>query len=395
MRRTAQDVGCSDAGRWPKPVTMHPIPSTPKESEAMTTINVTKSLLPDRDKFHAYVEQILDSGWFTNQGALVQELERRLAVYLGVKNVVLVANGTLALQVAYKLLELTGEVITTPFTFVATASSLIWNGLDAVFADIDPLTCNLDPAAVERRITERTSAIVPVHVFGNPCEVERFREIAKSRGLRLIHDAAHAFGVTYRDSSIMNWGDVSTISFHATKLFHTIEGGALIISDDQLCDRARKLINFGITGPESIECLGINARMNELQAAMGLVLLDQMEAVAEKRQRLRTKYDELLGDSLARPLWNPHASDNNTYYPVLFHDEVTLKGVQQALIAQGIYPRRYFYPSLDELPFLNPRADVMPVSRDIAHRVLCLPFYDDLDEEACRRICRIISAQVA
>lgn len=355
----------------------------------MKKINVTKSLLPDRKKLDAYVDRILESGWLTNRGALVRELEQRLENYLNVKHVVLVSNGTLALLVAYKLLGLTGEVITTPFTFIATASSLAWAGLDVVFADIDPRTLNLDAGNIEEKITAKTSAIVPVHVFGNSCEVERIQEIATRRHLKLIYDAAHAFGVTYKDESILQWGDVSTLSFHATKIFHTIEGGALIIKDDQLCEQARKMINFGITGPDQIECLGINTRMNEFQAAMGLTLLDQMGEVTQKRETLYNLYNSLLGDSLKRPVWNPHASNNHHYYPVIFPSEESLKRAQQALNERNIFPRRYFYPSLDELDFLNKTADVMIVSRDISHRILCLPFYDELEESECREICQI------
>ena len=354
----------------------------------MKKINVTKSLLPDRKKLDTYIDRILESGWLTNRGALVQELEQRLEKYLNVKNVVVVSNGTLALQVAYKLLGLTGEVITTPFTFIATASSLAWTGLDVVFADIDSRTLNLDAGKIEEKITAKTSAIVPVHVFGNPCDVERIRDIADQHHLKLIYDAAHAFGVTYKGDSVLQWGDVSTISFHATKLFHTIEGGALIIKDDQLCEQARKMINFGITGPEKIECLGINTRMNEFQAAMGLTLLDQMSIANAKRQKLQELYDTLLGDCLQKPLWNLDAVRNYAYYPVLFSDEATLKQVQQSLNEKNVFPRRYFYPSLDELDFLNKNSDVMSVSRDISHRILCLPFYDDLEENDCRAICQ-------
>ncbi len=361
---------------------------------ALKKINVTKSLLPDRRKFDTYVDRILESGWLTNRGTLVRELEHRLEEYLHVKNIMLVSNGTLALQVAYKLLGLTGEVITTPFTFIATVSSVVWNGLDVVFADIDPRTFNLDASKIEEKITPRTSAIMPVHVFGNPCEMERIQEIADGHHLKIIYDAAHAFGVTYKGESILQWGNVSTLSFHATKIFHTIEGGALIIKDDKLCEQARKMINFGITGPESIECLGINTRMNEFQAAMGLTLLDQMETVNQKRSSLYDLYNSLLGDHLPRPQWNPNASNNHHYYPVLFESETVLKRVQQALNERNIFPRRYFYPSLDELDFLNAKSGAMKVSRDISHRILCLHFYENLKDSDCRVICQIITSNL-
>jgi dTDP-4-amino-4,6-dideoxygalactose transaminase len=351
----------------------------------MKRINVTKSMLPDRKKFDGYVDRILELGWFTNRGALVRELEQRLAAYLGVRNLVLVSNGTLALQVAYKLLGLRGEVITTPFTFIATASSIVWNGLDVVFSDIDPHTFNLDPAKIEEKITSHTSAIVPVHVFGNPCEVEMIQEIAEKHSLKVIYDAAHTFGTTYDGKSVLEWGDVSTLSFHATKIFHTIEGGALIMKDDALCEQARRMINFGITGPESIECLGVNTRMNEFQAAMGLTLLDQMEKVNQKREDLYNLYNSLLGDRLPRPQWNSHASNNHHYYPVLFESEETLKRAERLLQEKNIFPRRYFYPSLDELDFLHAKSGVMKVSRDISHRILCLPFFEGLtgDDVKC------------
>jgi len=356
----------------------------------MKRINVTKTLLPDREKLDAYIDRILESGWLTNRGTLVRELERRLEEYLNVKNIVLVSNGTLALQVAYKLLELTGEVITTPFTFIATASSLVWNGLDVVFSDIDPRTFNIDPNKIEEKITPKTSAIVPVHVFGNPCEVECIQEIAQKHELKLIYDAAHAFGVSYKGESVLRWGDISTLSFHATKIFHTIEGGALIIKDDILAQTARKMINFGITGPESIECLGINARMNEFQAAMGLTILDQLDEANQKRAKLYDLYNSLLGEYLQRQEWNPDASNNCHYYPVLFESEEALKRTEKSLQDVNIFPRRYFYPSLDELDFLNSKSGPMNVSRDISHRILCLPFFQELTNNQVRQVVEII-----
>lgn len=353
-------------------------------------INVTKSSQPDRQQFDQYINHIMESGWFTNNGNLVQELEQRLQSYLNVKNLVLVCNGTLALQIAYKALELKDEVITTPFTFIATASSLVWNGLDIVFADIDPCTFNISPNKIESAITQQTSAIVPVHVFGNPCDIEHIQEIAKKRNLKVIYDAAHAFGVKYKGKSILEWGDISIISFHATKIFHTIEGGALIIKDDLVYERVRKMINFGITGPESIECLGINARMNELQAAMGLTLLNQMNVIVKKREKLFHTYNTLLGDRIQRPRWNSHANNNYHYYPIVLDSEEQVKRVEKILRENNIFPRRYFYPSLDELDFLNTKSGEMKISRNIAHRILCLPFYETLKLSECKKICKIV-----
>ena len=358
----------------------------------MPRINVTQSLMPDRERFHQYVDQILDSGWLTNRGQFVCELEARLAEYLGVRNVVLVTNATLALQVAYKALGLKGEVITSPFTFIATASSVAWEGLDVVFADIDRESWNIDPTDIEHKITTKTSAIVPVHVFGNPCDVESIEALANKHSLPVIYDAAHAFGVRYKGESILNHGDISVLSFHATKLFHTVEGGALIINDDGLCERIRKMINFGITGPESIECLGINAKMNEFQAAMGLCLLDDMGSVMPRRAEVVDLYDSLLLGSVSRQRWAENATRNHAYYPVVFKSETVSKQVQDALNTKDIFPRRYFYPSLDSLDFLS-KKQFLPISRDVSSRILCLPLYPELGDD-CRKIANIVLSKV-
>lgn len=353
-------------------------------------INVTKSQIPDRQRFHAYVDQILDSGWLTNRGQCVRELEEKLQDYLGVRNVVLVNNATTGLQVAYKALGLEGEVITSPFTFIATASSIVWEGLDVVFADIDLETLNLDVKEIERNITDKTTAIVPVHVFGNPCDVESIEALAKKHSLKIIYDAAHAFNVKYKDESILNWGDISILSFHATKLFHTIEGGALIINDDALCEKVRKMINFGFTGPESIECLGINAKMNEFQAAMGLCLLDGMDAVIARRQEIAELYNiKLSNGDITRSVWMDRSSNNYAYYPIVLKDERITKKVQKALNKADIFPRRYFYPSLDTLDFIS-RGQHTPVSQNIAGRILCLPLFTDLKNSECESIAKII-----
>jgi len=356
-------------------------------------LNVTKASLPNRKSFHRYVDKILDSGWLTNRGQYVQELEAKLEDYLGVKNLILVNNATSALQVAYKALGLTGEVITTPFTFIATASSIKWSGLDVVFADIDKETFNIDVNTIEQSLTDKTSAIVPVHVFGNPCDVDGIEALAHKHGLKVIYDAAHAFGVQMGDESILNRGDISILSFHATKLFHTIEGGALIVRDDTLCAEIRKMINFGFTGQESIECLGINAKMNEFQAAMGLCLLDDMKHVITRRGELTSHYDALLSADVVRQKWTTIATRNHAYYPVVLDSEETVKKVQEALNSKNIYPRRYFYPSLDTLPFLG-HTDAKPVARDIASRILCLPLFPELSDEACKEITHIVNMTV-
>jgi dTDP-4-amino-4,6-dideoxygalactose transaminase len=247
-------------------------------------INVTKTYLPDKSKYIEYVNRIFKSGWLTNNGQFVQELEKRLADYLGVENLLVVTNGTLALQIAYRILGLKGQVITTPFTFIATVSSLVWEGLNPVFADINSDTFNISPELIEKKISKETSAILPVHVFGNACEVEQIENLAKQHKLKLIFDAAHAFGVRYKDSGILNFGDASILSFHSTKIFHTIEGGAVIFRDKKDYEKARLMINFGIAGYDIVKVLGINAKMNEFQAAMGLCILDDIEELIGKRK---------------------------------------------------------------------------------------------------------------
>lgn len=355
----------------------------------MKTIYVTAPSLPNRARYDAYVNRIFNSGWLTNNGQLVKELEQRLEDYLGVKNIVLVANGTLALQIAYKLLELNGEVITTPFTFIATSSSLVWEGLNPVYSDIDQKNLNLYPGKIEDNVSENTSAIMPVHVFGNPCNVEEIQDIADKHDLKLIYDASHSFGITYKGRSVLEWGDISTLSFHATKLFHTAEGGALVIKDDTLALKARRMINFGFNPLGGVDCLGINAKMNEFQAAMGLALLEEHDKNVRTREQLSKFYDERLTAVLHRPIWNNHASRNYGYYPVLFPNEEDALKIVCALEAENIFPRRYFYPSLETLDYFHTGQN-MPFSRDIAERILCLPIHTGVTTDDIDKIVQII-----
>ncbi|MBC7473812.1 MAG: DegT/DnrJ/EryC1/StrS family aminotransferase, partial [Candidatus Sericytochromatia bacterium] len=282
-------------------------------------INVTKTYIPDIDKYKSYIDQIFASGWLTNNGILTQQLESRLTQYLGVKNLLLVSNGTIALQICYKLLGLKDDVITTPFSFVATVSSLCWEGLNPVFVDIDPETYNIDVEKIESSITSKTTAIVAVHVFGNPCDVEKIEQIAKKYNLKIIYDGAHAFGVNYKNKSVLNYGDLTTLSFHSTKVFHTIEGGAIIINNDQLYKKAKLMINFGIPAPDQVLCLGINAKMNEFQAAMGLCVLDDIEKIYHSRKKVFYFYLNYLNDiSLIKfQLIDQQSSNNYGYFPIL------------------------------------------------------------------------------
>lgn len=354
-------------------------------------IPVTKAYLPNKEKYQSYVDRIFQSGWLTNNGSLLQELERRLADYLGVKNIILVANGSFALQLAYKALALKGEVITTPFSFAATTSTLAWEGLKPVFADINPRTFNIDPAQIEAQITSKTSAIVPVHVFGNPCDVDAIQAIADKHKLKVVYDAAHAFGSEYKDQSVLNFGDISTLSFHSTKLFHTIEGGAVITNDDELAKKVRLMINFGISSPTAIESVGTNAKMNEFEAAMGLCVLDEIDTIRQRREDIWQVYTNELSNIVELQQWNEHGKNNCAYAPILFESEEQLLRIEAKLKENDILPRRYFYPSLDTLAYLNSK-QVCKHSRDIASRILCLPIYPTLKLDDVQKIINIMES---
>ncbi|SFH36275.1 DegT/DnrJ/EryC1/StrS family aminotransferase [Modicisalibacter xianhensis] len=348
-------------------------------------IPVTRPYLPDREKLQCYIDGIYARQYLTNNGPLVQELTRRLENYLGVENLLLVSNGTLALQIAYRALGISGqahgervEAITTPFSFAATASSLKWEGVEPVFGDIDPDTWCLDPASIEPALTTCTRAIVPVHVFGNACEVEAIEAIARRHRLKVIYDGAHAFGVTYRDRSLLVHGDATTLSFHATKLFHTVEGGAIIFKHKEDLERAALLINFGISGPDKIDTLGINAKMNEFQAAMGLCVLDEIEANLKEREAIWRLYAYALGNHYQMQRLNSHSRYNYAYFPVACRDEKELLREVDRLARAEIQVRRYFYPSLDQVQAFSDRK-THSISDDLARRVMCLPVYQGLD----------------
>ena len=352
-------------------------------------INVTKTYLPNKEKYKKYIDEIYENGWLTNNGPLVQRLEKRLAEYLGVKNIILVSNGTVALEIAYRTLDIKGFAITTPFSFVATTSSLVTNNILPIFADIDPNTFNLDPKNIEKLITPNTSAIVPVHVFGNACEVEQIEKIANKHNLKVVYDAAHAFDVKYKNQSVLNYGDISTLSFHSTKLFHSIEGGALIINDDELVQKARYLINFGIKNTEEIPHLGTNAKMNEFEAAMGLCVLDEIENIKNSRKEVYETYQKELNGIVQFQEQNKNATENYSYFPIVFKTEEQLLKVQKALNDENIFPRRYFYPSLDTLEYIEPKQECK-ISRDISKRILCLPIYAELEQNIQDTIIEII-----
>jgi len=355
-------------------------------------VHVTETYMPDLNKYQQYVKKLFQSKWISNNGVLVQELQERLENYLGVKNLLLVSNGTTALQIAYKLLELQGEVITTPFSFIATTSSMVWEGLTPVFADIDAESFNIDPNEIEKLVTNNTSAIVPVHVFGNACDVEKIGEIAGRHDLKVIYDAAHAFNVDYRGESVLNHGDISILSFHATKLFHTVEGGALVIKDDALYRRAQAMINFGIdlqSGTGKVNLLGINAKMNEFEAAMGLCILDEIGTIIEKRKKAVEYYRKSFQPMLKLQKLNRYATNNYSYFPIVLNSEEILLNVLEQMNRINIYPRRYFYPSLETLPYLG-YAKIKPVSDSISRRILCLPLYAGIEREVQTKIIDIV-----
>lgn len=361
--------------------------------EGEIVINVTKTYIPSLDKYNVYLKKIFTDGIVTNNGQFLRELQKELENYLGIKNILLVQNGTLALQIAYKLLKLKGEIITTPFTFVATVSSQVWEGLIPKFVDINNETLNINEKLIEKSITSNVSGIVPVHVFGNGCEVEYIDKIAKKFGIKVVYDAAHAFGVKYKNKSILNYGDISVMSFHATKIFHTIEGGALIIKDDELYKKACLMINFGIDGLNSISELGINAKMNELEAAMGLCILDNIDKIIGDRKNVYEYYMNHLKGNIIFQKHNKNASLNYSYFPIILNSEENVIKVIEMLSRENIRPRRYFYPSLSTLPYVSYDVSV-PISDNISKRILCLPFYDSISIKDLKTIIEIVNKNV-
>ncbi|UYZ57365.1 DegT/DnrJ/EryC1/StrS family aminotransferase [Hymenobacter latericus] len=355
-------------------------------------ITVTKTFLPPLEEYQKLLNGIWERGWLTNEGPLVEQLEEALKQALGVKHLLFVSNGTIALQLAIKALGLEGDIITTPFSYVATTSSIVWEGCRPVFVDICPDTLCLNPDLVEAAITPTTRAILATHVFGTPCDVESIARIAGRHNLRVIYDAAHAFGVNYLGHSALNYGDVSTLSFHATKLFHTGEGGAVVTNNDELAHKLGYMRNFGHDGPNQFIGLGINAKNSELHAAMGLSVLPYVPQLMQRRQVLAALYDALLAPlHLQQPILPAGAEPNYSYYPVLLRSEEQLLAVVAALNSSNVFPRRYFYPALTNLPYLQGTA-ACPVAASVASRVLCLPLYYGLAEAEVEHIARIITA---
>ena len=362
-------------------------------------ILVTKSFLPSLEEYTTEIEQIWESNWLTNGGILHQKLETELMRYLKVKNISLFSNGHLALETGIKVLGLKGEVITTPFTFASTTHAIINCGLKPVFADIDKFTFNLEPNNLEQLITEKTSAIIPVHVFGNPCDVHAINEIAQKHGIKVIYDAAHAFGVEVAGKSIASFGDVSMFSFHATKVFHTIEGGALVFNNDnEMKHRADLMKNFGISGPESVEMCGINAKMNEFQAAMGLINLRYIDREIEKRRVVTERYKENLKDvkGISFNKISGSIKYNYAYFPILIDPKqgVSRDKLHMELEKHNVYSRKYFYPLCSDFACYRYDFDSSktPVAKQVANNILTLPIYGSLSLEEVDVICEIIKS---
>ncbi|MFD0933339.1 DegT/DnrJ/EryC1/StrS family aminotransferase [Psychroflexus salinarum] len=356
-------------------------------------INVTKTFFPPIEDYQKHLERIWDNQWLTNNGELYKELSQKLQDYLGANHIIPMTNGTLPIQIALNAYANQGEVITTPFSYVATTASIVWEKCTPVFVDIHPEYLTIDETKIEAAITDKTTAILATHVYGNPCAVEEIEAIAKKHNLKVIYDAAHCFRVTYKGQSIFNYGDVSTCSFHATKLFHTGEGGALFCQDKQIYHEMFYRHNFGHDGPEKYHGLGLNAKMSELQAAMGLSVLPYMQEIISERRRVCKYYDQHLDFSLLSKLQLREGTDwNYSYYPVIFKTETELLNIKTNLENNNINPRRYFFPSLEELPYIQ--SSNCQIAKDIGERVMCLPLYVDLKDADLYRIVDIINSNL-
>jgi dTDP-4-amino-4,6-dideoxygalactose transaminase len=364
-------------------------------------IYVTQPVLPPLEEFIPYLQQIWDNKILTNGGPFHQQLEKELCEYLGVEHLALFTNGTIALITALQALRITGEVITTPYSFVATSHSLLWNGIKPVFVDIDPNTLNLDPDKIEAAITPQTTAIMPVHCYGHPCDVDAIQKIADNYNLKVIYDAAHAFGVQCHCGSVLNHGDLSVLSFHATKVFNTFEGGAIICPDAKTKVRIDQLKNFGHVGETNVVAPGINGKMSELNAAMGLLQLKYIDQAIIKRKEIDTAYREKLKNIIGINCLNDAGEKvaNYAYFPILVDTDypISRDDLNEKLKNNDIYPRRYFYPLISEYPMyrglVSAHRDNLPIATKAAQQILCLPIYPDLDISVVNKITDLIAKQ--
>jgi dTDP-4-amino-4,6-dideoxygalactose transaminase len=352
-------------------------------------IPVTRPFSPPIAEYQALLEGIWKRNWFTNNGPLVNDLELKLKKHLAINHLLYLSNGTIAIQIALKALGITKKVITTPFSYVATTSSLVWEGCTPVFVDIDPETLNIDPTKIEAAIDADTEAILATHCFGNPCDIDAIDKISKKHNLKVIYDAAHCFGTLYKGKSVFGYGDVSTTSFHATKLYHTIEGGAVFTTNPDVLKTMAYMRNFGHDGPERFFGVGINGKNSEFHAAMGVVNLNYVAKILTKRKQQSLAYDQLLsGLRVQKQKITSGASFNYAYYPVVFESEEVALKMKAALELHEIFSRRYFYPSLSALNYL--KGEATPFADSIASRILCLPLYHDLSEVEQEMIARIL-----
>lgn len=357
-------------------------------------LTVTKTFFPPIEEYQFQLQRIWENQWLTNRGALVIELEEKLKNHLTVPNIIVMTNGTLPIQIALKLFGQGGEVITTPFSYVATTSSIVWENCTPVFVDIHPDYLTIDETKIEAAITSKTTCILATHVYGNPCNIEAIEQLATKHHLKVIYDAAHCFGVTYKNNSIFNYGDISTCSFHATKLFHCGEGGAVFCKDETLYHEMFYRHNFGHNGPLDFYGVGINAKTSELQAAMGLAVLPHINFIIAERKKVVDYYNSQLDFTRLKKLKiRAHTDWNYSYYPVIFENEEQLLAVQKVLNDNNIIPRRYFFPSLNTLPYVNKVA--MPIAESIAKRVLCLPLYVGLTKKELELIVQLVNSLVS
>ncbi|MDZ4792722.1 MAG: DegT/DnrJ/EryC1/StrS family aminotransferase [Bacteroidota bacterium] len=355
-------------------------------------INVTKTFLPPFAEYTTILKRAWDKAWITNNGELVQELEAKLKEYLGVKHLFFTSNGTIVLQMALKAYNITKDVITTPFSYVATTNAILWEGCQPVFVDINKRNFCIDADKIEAAITENTQAIMATHVFGLPCEVEKIEKIAQKHNLKLIYDAAHAFGCSYKGKSLVSYGDISTCSFHATKIFHTVEGGCIITEDDEVARKLMLYRQFGHVGDDYFT-IGINGKNSEFHAAMGLSVLPKVGDIISTRKRICAYYNRQLSPAIGRIELPADLAYNYAYFPVLFESEDSLIRVFEALKKQDILCRRYFYPSLNTLPFHTVKV-ACTISDDISLRILCLPLFYDISQPDLDRIISIINTTI-
>jgi dTDP-4-amino-4,6-dideoxygalactose transaminase len=353
-------------------------------------IPVTKSFLPPFEEYTYQLQRAFDNEWLTNRGQLIRELEDKLKDYLEIDNILITNNGTIPLQIALKLLGNQGEIITTPFSYIATTAAIVWENCTPIFVDINPNNLTIDVSKIEAAITSKTTCILATHVFGNPCDIEQIQRIAEKHNLKVIYDAAHCFGVQYKGKSIFEFGDISTCSFHATKLFHTGEGGAVFCKDSELFHKIYYSHNFGHNGPLEFYGLGINGKISELHAAMGLAVFPHLNEIISERKNVTQLYDELIDfvkvskmEIRLETIWN------HSYYPIIFKSEEDLLQTLEKLNNKNIFPRRYFYPSLNTIEYT--KGKVMPISEHVAARILCLPLFVGLNKCDVELISKIVN----